>query len=87
MVIRQWKVYGADGHRQRESFNPSYLHDFSSFGNLRIITVFNHDTTGTNDYSIIRIARNTYEECEYELESQLSDGIFENSRIGEVVEI
>lgn len=29
MVTRKWKVYGREGHRQRESFNKSYEYDFS----------------------------------------------------------
>ncbi|MBD5554869.1 MAG: hypothetical protein HDQ95_05845 [Roseburia sp.] len=86
-VTRAWKVYGAEGHRQRESFNPSYTYDWTDGDNVRKIEVENSDKTGTNDYSIIRITRNTAEECERELDGQISDGIFENSRVGEVVEI
>jgi hypothetical protein len=87
IVTRAWKVYGADGHRQRESFNPSYKYDFSENGETRIIDIENADKTGTNDYSIIRITRDTYEECKEELEGQLYDGIFENSRTGHIEEI
>lgn len=88
MTTRTWKVYGMNGHRQRESFNSSYKWDFSDKEcGVRIIEVENSDKTGTNDYSIIRISRNTYEECYEELQGQISDGIFENSRVGEIVEI
>lgn len=86
-VTRTWKVYGADGHRQRESFNNSYKYDFSTENNTRIIEVLNADTTGTNDYSVVKITRNTPEECDREFRGQLTDGIFENSRVGDVVEI
>lgn len=86
-VTRSWKVYGADGHRQRESFCPSYAYDFSHGDNVRIIEVDNSDKTGTNEYSIVRITRNTAEECENELDGQVSDGIFENSRTGKIEEI
>ena len=86
-VTRAWKVYGVEGHRQRESFFESHLNDFTTDGNIRIIEVENSDKTGTNDYSIIRITRNTAEECEGELNGQISDGVFENSRVGEVVEV
>ncbi len=86
-MTRTWKVYGAQGHRQRESFCESYTYDWTEGGNVRKIEVENSDRTGTNDYSIIRITRNTAEECERELYGQISDGIFENSRVGEVVEI
>lgn len=87
MVTRAWKVYGAYGHRQRESFNPSYEYDFSQGDNIRKISVENSDKTGTNEYTIIRITRNTSDECVSELDGQLSDGIFESSRTGSVVEI
>lgn len=88
MKTRTWKVYGREGHRQRESFSESYSHDFSNEKvGVRIIEVLNSDTTGTNDYSIIKITRNTMKECEDELYGQLFDGVFENSNIGAVVEI
>ena len=82
-----WKVYGADGHRQRESFSKSYKHDFSTPANIRIIEVENSDKTGTNDYSIVRITCNTETDCKAELYGQISDGIFENCRVGTVEEI
>ena len=51
MTTRSWKVYGMDGHRQRESFNSSYKWDFSDKEcGVRIIEVENSDKTGTNDY-------------------------------------
>jgi hypothetical protein len=87
VMTKSWKIYGMDGHRQRESFNKSCKYDFSENETVRIIEVENSDKTGTNDYSIIRITRNSSEECEEELHGQLSDGIFENSRVGKVVEI
>ena len=86
-TTRAWKVYGRDGHRQRTSFFVSVLWEFSEGENVRIIEIDNSDKTGTNEYSIIRITRNTAEECEAELMGQISDGYFENSRCGEVVEI
>lgn len=84
---RTWKVYGLDNHRQRESFNKSYVYDFSKDDKVRIIEVENSDKTGTNMYSIVTITRNTYDECEDELWGQISDGIFENSRVGRIEEI
>lgn len=86
-VTMSWKVYGVEGHRQRESFFDSYVYDFSRGNDVRIIAVDNSDKTGTNDYSIIHITRNTYNECKNELMSQLSDGIFENSRVGDCIPI
>lgn len=88
MTTRTWKVYGANGHRQRESFNKSYTYDFScKEDGTRIIEVQNADKTGTNDYSIVKITRDTAEECEKEFWGQVSDGIFENCRVGEIVEL
>lgn len=87
MITRAWKVYGEDGHRQRESFKESYKYDFTNGNDIRIIEMENSDKTNTNEYSIIRITRNTYEECERELTGQISDGIFENSRVGRIEEI
>ena len=87
MITRAWKVYGMDGHRQKESFNDSYRYDFSKDGDVRIIEVENSDKTGTNDYSLVRITRNTYKECLEELEGQLTDGIFENYCTGRIEEV
>lgn len=86
-VTRAWKVYGVEGHRQRESFCKSTKCDFSENGKTRIIEVLNSDQTGTNEYSIIRITRDTAEECQEEFDGQLSDGVFENSRTGWIEEI
>jgi hypothetical protein len=88
MVTRTFKVYGRDGHRQAESFRASYVLNFSNEkdGN-RIIEVMNADATGTNEYSVLRITRDTSAECEQELFGQLSDGIFENHYTGIVEEI
>lgn len=86
-VTRAWKIYGKDGHRQRESFGESYRLDFTEDNNVRILEVLNSDVTGTNEYSIVIITRNTAEECESTLLSQIDDGAFENSRTGKEEEI
>lgn len=87
MITRTWKVYGMDGHRQRESFGKSYAWDFSEGDDIRRISVENSDVTGTNEYSVVHITRNTAAECERELWGQISDGVFENSRTGRVTEV
>ena len=86
-VTRVWKVYGLPGHRQRESFFESVKYNFSEADDVRIIELENSDKTGTNEYTIIRITRNTSAEAESELQSQLYDGAFENSDIGMIEEI
>ena len=87
-VTRMWKVYGAEGHRQRESFCDSWAHDWSGerYG-VKIVECLNSDKTGTNDYSIMKITRNTAQECEDSFYGQLYDGAFENSRTGLIVEL
>lgn len=87
MITRVWRVYGMDGHRQRESFHKSYTYDFSKGNDVRIIEVRNSDLTGTNEYTEIAITRNTEDECFFELDGQLSDGIFENCRTGKIIEL
>lgn len=87
MFTKSWKVYGMDGHRQRESFRPSERYDWTEGDNVRVVEVRNADTTGTNDYTEIVITRNTEEECDFEMLGQLSDGVFENSRVGKIEEI
>lgn len=82
-----WKIYGIEGHRQAESFNPSICFDFSKGKNVRVIQIINSDRTKTNDYSILRVIRNTAEDCERELWWQIRDGIFENCRVGKVEEM
>lgn len=86
-VTKSWKVYGRYGHRLAMSFYPSMRDDFSKDDNIRIIEVDNSDITGTNAYSIVRITRNTEEECEREFDGQLCDGIFENCCTGWIEEI
>ena len=86
-VTRTWKVYGQDGHRQKQSFGESETWDFSENGKVRIIDIVRADKTGTNDFVMVSITRDTAEECQRELDGQLSDGIFENCRYGEVEEI
>lgn len=88
MVTRVWKVYGANGHRQSESFNKSYTYNFTDeYDGTRIIEVQNSDITGTNEYSIVKITRDTAKLCDEEMEGQITDGIFENCRVGKIVEV
>lgn len=86
MAIRSWKVYGIEGHRQRESFNDSYNFTVERNGSRLIVDVWNSDMTGTNEYTLIRITGPSSQACLDELNGQLSDGIFENSRVGKVEE-
>lgn len=88
MVVKEWKVYGKDGHRQAMSFGESVKWEWSNeTDGTRIFEADNHDKTGTNDYSLIRITRNTEKECDEELHGQITDGYFENCNVGEIVEV
>lgn len=84
---KAWRVYGANGHRQRVSFQESAVYDFSVGDKKRIVEVVNADKTGTHDYTLVIIERNTAQECEDEFWGQVSDGIFENARVGEIEEV
>ncbi len=86
-VTKAWKIYGTEGHRQKESFNDSRYYDWSDGDNIRIVEVINGDRTGTNDYTILKITRNTDGECFDELLGQLDDGVFENCRTGKIEEV
>ena len=77
-VTRAWKVYGAAGHRQRESFRPSYVCSSDRVrenGDFYILEVINGDITGTNDYTILCITCETAKKCEEELNGQISDAV------------
>ncbi len=86
-ITKTYKVYGATGHRQHQSFTPSVLWDFSTEEHTRIIDIRNSDKTGTNDYTIVAITCDTAEACENEIWGQVSDGYFENARVGNVEEV
>lgn len=87
-ITKTWKIYGKDGHRQRMSFGESVNDDWSNDAvGIRRFEAINADMTGTNEYTIIKITRNTAQECDDELEGQISDGYFECACVGEVVEI
>lgn len=86
-TIRVFKIYGLDGHRQRESFCPSYAYDWGKENYTNIVACLNSDFSSTNDYSILVIERNTLQEVYETLVAQLYDGIFENSKKGKIEEI
>ena len=67
------------------SFEPSRVYDWSEGDVARIVELINCDKTGTNDYTIVKITRDTAEDCERELAGQISDGLFENCRVGKII--
>ncbi len=86
-VTKTWKVWGAEGHRQKLSFGESIRWDFTKYGETRVIEVEAEDKTGTNDYVIVSITRETAEECEREFAGQLDDGLFEDAQYGKIEEM
>lgn len=85
MKTKAWKIYGREGHRQRESFGESL--DFTREADGTRVQLLTSEKTGTNEYVILLVTAKTAEMCREELEGQLSDGIFENSFCGKIEEI
>ena len=83
MVTKIYKIYGIDGHRQKESFNKSYTITLEN----GLMQVLNADHTGSNEYTMLSITAETESKCISILNSQLSDGIFENCRTGKIEKI
>lgn len=79
-----FRVYGRNGHRQSESFYES--HSFETWDGSKI-EVLNSDKTGTNDYSEVIIEVETRSQAIDSLWGQVTDGTFEYSAVGKVVEV
>lgn len=79
---KAYRVYGSEGHRQRESFSRSY--GFKPYGKDIRVDVHNADMTGTHEYTDVIVYAHTEADADDEMMAQLSDGIFENSRVGRV---
>lgn len=45
------------------------------------------DKTGSHEYVLFAVKAKTAEECERHLDGHISDGFFENCRVGKVVEV
>ena len=78
---KEWKVYGADVHRQRESFADSFAFNTT---NGAFIMIWNYDMTGTHEYTKVIILAKNEKLCNEEFEVQLTDGVFENSKTGKI---
>lgn len=87
MITKCYKVYGREGHRQGASFLTSCDFDIISEKGERIFFwIQNADLTGTHDYSVVSVTAESAEDCRSYLESQISDGFFENYNVGYVEE-
>lgn len=85
MLEKKWKIYGIEGHRQSASFGKSRK-NVKTWGGV-YFDLLNSDITGTNDYTILIVRAETEKLCRAELYAQISDGIFENCRVGKIEEI
>ena len=82
MATVTWKVFGWNGEFEG-THDSSFRYDFSAPGDVRIIECDNYDKTGTHRYAVVRITRNTLEECYEEFAGQVSDGAFENYSVAD----
>lgn len=80
---RTYRVYGFDGHRNRISFMQSFRIVCSDC----TISVNCSDITGTNDYVDVEIEALNEWLCVRAILAQESDGIFENSRTGSIIDL
>lgn len=83
---KTFRIYGADGHRMKYSFEPSVKYDWSKGDEVRVIDIRCADKTGTNDYIDIEISTSG-RSPEAELMAQIEDGLFEDMRIGNIYEL
>ena len=74
------RVWGRDGHRQRDSFYPSHTVEFDN------ITVHfaRESETGTNAYTEVTVIAETKEEARRAFFAQLYDGAFECCSVGRI---
>ena len=82
-MTKTYKIYGANGHRQRSSFGKSVIMDFGRC----TIEIQTAEITGTNEYTLVSITAPEGFDFTAELEGQISDGFFENDRVGHWEEV
>lgn len=83
MVRVTFRVFGKDGHRQRASFGESF--EFSTVDGSTHIECICEDRTLTNRFVEVLITADSFRRCADEFNAQLSDGIFEQCAVGEIL--
>lgn len=83
MVRVTFRVFGKDGHRQRASFGDSF--EFGTFGGTAHVECLCEDRTLTNEFVDVVITADSFKRCADELNTQLSDGIFESCAVGKIL--
>lgn len=81
-MIKTWKIEG-----KNIGTGESVKYDWTEGENTRIVEVERADRTGDKNSVIVKITRNTAEECDAELSGQISDGLFENEKVEKVISI
>ena len=82
-VTKDYKVFG-----DNISLSPSVKWDWSDeSAGTRIFEAINSDITGCSDFSIVRITRDTEEECDKEINGQISDGYFEDKNVDKIMDL
>lgn len=81
-MIKTWKIKG-----KNIGTGESVKYDWTEGDNTRIVDVERADRTGDKNSVIVKITRNTAEECEAELNGQISDGLFENEKVEKILSI
>lgn len=74
VATKTWRI-NSKTYANRET---SVLYDFSDGDDIRIIETLCTDVTGISTYFLIKITRNTEEECVKEFWGQFYDGLLEN---------
>lgn len=77
----KFRVYGADGHRQRRSFYTSA--QFVTWSKI-FVSILASDITGSNQYVDVIITAKDEKDCYKNLFAQEADGVFENSKTGKI---
>lgn len=83
MIRTTFRVFGKEGHRQRASFGKSFKF-IADRGNAHIECVC-EDRTLTNSFVEVIITADSFKCCVNELNTQLSDGIFESCAVGKII--
>lgn len=87
MKFRVYGIYdGERHHRHACSFEPSRDFYFDRDGGVWLHEAC-ADETGTHDYVEVTITATTEAVCIREILSQNDDGLYENCRTGEIVEV
>ena len=86
------KIYGLEGHRQAESFCKSWAIEGNRLWNnpnneVEFFGCLCSDYTHTNEFVVFFAKCNSIDAYERLLDGQLSEGTFENQRVGKMQDV